>query len=47
MKKEKKKSGLPVDPSLDAPLGLKLKKDWSKYKTLYFLFVPVLVVIEL
>ena len=43
MKKEKKKSGLPVDPSLDAPLGLKLKKDWSKYKTLYFLFVPVLV----
>lgn len=43
MKKEKKKSGLPVDPSLDVPLGLKLKKDWSKYKTLYFLFVPVLV----
>ena len=43
MKKEKKKSGLPVDPSLDAPLGLKLKKDWTKYKTLYFLFVPVLV----
>ncbi len=24
------------------PLSLKIKKDWSKYRTLYFLFIPVL-----
>lgn len=27
----------------DIPLGLKLKKDWSKYKSLYLLFVPILI----
>lgn len=32
-----------ANPNQDIPLGLKLKKDWSKYKTLYFLFIPVLV----
>ena len=38
----KKKQKL-ANPNQDIPLGLKLKKDWSKYKTLYFLFIPVLV----
>ena len=42
MKKKHKNTELAVDPSLDTPLGLKLKKDWSKYKSLYFLFIPVL-----
>lgn len=37
----KKKQKL-ANPNQDIPLGLKLKKDWSKYKTLYFLFIPVL-----
>ncbi|MDD7270707.1 MAG: ABC transporter permease subunit [Spirochaetales bacterium] len=32
-----------ADPSKDIPLGLKLKKDWSKYKSLYLLFVPILI----
>ncbi|MBQ0070626.1 MAG: sugar ABC transporter permease [Spirochaetales bacterium] len=43
MKKKNPETNLPVDPTRDLPLGLKLKKDWSKYKTLYFLFIPVLV----
>ncbi len=43
MKKKSKNTQLAVDPSQDIPLGLKLKKDWSKYKTLYFLFIPVLI----
>ena len=38
----KKKQKL-ANPNQDIHLGLKLKKDWSKYKTLYFLFIPVLV----
>ncbi len=32
-----------LQKSQDIPLGLKMKKDWSKYKTLYFLFIPVLI----
>ncbi len=32
-----------ADPSKDIPLRLKLKKDWSKYKSLYLLFVPILI----
>lgn len=32
-----------ADPAKDIPLGLKLKKDWSKYKSLYLLFVPILI----
>ena len=32
-----------ANPSKDIPLGLKLKKDWSKYKSLYLLFVPILI----
>ena len=32
-----------ANPGKDIPLGLKIKKDWSKYKTLYFLFIPVLI----
>ena len=43
MKKGQKKTNVTVDHSMDVPLGLKIKKDWSKYKTLYFLFIPVLV----
>ena len=38
-----KKKQKVANPNQDIPLGLKLKKDWSKYKTLYFLFIPVLV----
>lgn len=38
-----KKKQKVANPYQDIPLGLKLKKDWSKYKTLYFLFIPVLV----
>ncbi len=40
---EKTKHDLAVDPYLDLPLKTKMKKDWSKYKTLYFLFIPVLI----
>ncbi len=40
---EKTKNELAVDPYLDLPLKAKMKKDWSKYKTLYFLFIPVLI----
>ncbi len=43
MKKKSKMKNTNADPSLDIPLGLKMKKDWSKYKTLYLLFIPVLV----
>lgn len=43
MKKKQQQTNLPVDPSRDLPLGLKLKKDWTRYKSLYFLFIPVLV----
>ena len=43
MKKKSKMKNTAVDPSMDIPLGLKMKKDWSKYKTLYLLFIPVLV----
>lgn len=32
-----------ANPAKDIPLGLKLKKDWSKYKSLYLLFVPILI----
>lgn len=43
MKKKEHQTQLAVDPSLDLPLKLKIKKDWYKYKTLYFLFIPVLI----
>ena len=32
-----------LENSFSVPLTLKVKKDWSKYKTLYFLFIPVLI----
>ena len=32
-----------LENSYSVPLTLKMKKDWSKYKTLYFLFIPVLI----
>lgn len=32
-----------ADPLLDLPLSVKIKKDWQKNMTLYFLFIPVLV----
>ena len=32
-----------LENSYSVPLTLKVKKDWSKYKTLYFLFIPVLI----
>ncbi len=35
-----KKKQLQNTPNV--PLALKMKKDWSKYRTLYFLFIPVL-----
>lgn len=41
--KKKQKENVSVDIYKDLPLGVKIKKDWSKYKTLYFLFIPVLV----
>ncbi len=31
-----------LDNSYSVPLALKVKKDWSKYRTLYLLFIPVL-----
>ena len=34
---------LEVDRSLQPSLGIRLKKDWRKYWTLYALFIPVLV----
>ena len=43
MKKGKNKNKELSNISSSVPLGLKLKKDWSKYRTLYLLFVPVLV----
>jgi putative aldouronate transport system permease protein len=32
-----------LENSYSVPLTLRMKKDWSKYKTLYFLFIPVLI----
>ncbi len=32
-----------LENSYSVPLTLKVRKDWSKYKTLYFLFIPVLI----
>ena len=39
MKKGKDKANVVAN----VPLALKLKKDWSKYRTLYLLFLPILV----
>ena len=43
MKKKQPQNEVAVNPSASLPLKLKMKKDWNKYKTLYFLFIPVLI----
>ena len=43
MKKKQPQNAVAVKASASLPLKLKIKKDWNKYKTLYFLFIPVLV----
>lgn len=43
MKKKQPQNAVAVKASASLPLKLKIKKDWYKYKTLYFLFIPVLV----
>ncbi|MCQ2412221.1 MAG: ABC transporter permease subunit [Sphaerochaetaceae bacterium] len=43
MKKKQRKTELQIDPAMDLTLKEKMTKDWRRYRSLYFLFIPVLV----
>ena len=40
---KKSKSGAISETVIREPLSKRIRKDWSKYRGLYFLFLPVLI----